>query len=76
MSKLEISICPTCGSNKIRSVRAAVKGAQHGKQYSAPGVEFHECPDCGERVYDPAAMREIEKHWPAFLKSRSLKGIA
>jgi len=38
-----------------------VSGTRQGKRYSVPGVEFYECPNCGEQIYDPAAMRQIEK---------------
>lgn len=35
---------------------------------SSLNVSFHECPDCGERVFDREAMRRIESRSPAFVK--------
>jgi predicted RNA-binding Zn-ribbon protein involved in translation (DUF1610 family) len=32
-------------------------------------LEFHECPACGEKVYDREAMRAIEDKSPAFTKT-------
>lgn len=58
----EITRCPSCGSKKIKKVRKAVRGRFKGRPYTAPNVEFHECPDCGERIYGPEAMRKIEAH--------------
>ena len=29
-------------------------------------LEFHECPACGEKVFDREAMRKIQTHSPAF----------
>jgi predicted RNA-binding Zn-ribbon protein involved in translation (DUF1610 family) len=31
-----------------------------GTMRTTPAVELFECPDCGERIYDRAAMRKIE----------------
>ena len=42
-----------------------------GQRYTVPRLEFHECPDCGEKIYEPAAMRRIEAASPAF-KARSV----
>ena len=53
-----------------------VSGTRQGKRYSVPGVEFYECPDCGERVYDPTAMRQIEQNSRAGIRNRSVKRIA
>ena len=33
-----------------------------------PELEFYQCPDCGEKVYDRAAMQRIEASSPAFAK--------
>jgi YgiT-type zinc finger domain-containing protein len=62
MNRLKLTVCPTCGSKNIKKVRKTVTGTRHGKRYSAPDVEFYECPECGERVYDPLAIKQIEKH--------------
>jgi hypothetical protein len=31
-----------------------------------PNLEFEECPDCGERLFDHAAMQKIEAYSPAY----------
>jgi len=49
---------------------------RQGRSYSAPGVEFYECPDCGEQIYDPTAMRQIEQHSRAGDRNKSEKTIA
>jgi len=41
-------------------VRRAVTRTVHGQSHAIPHVEFYECPDCRERVYDREAMRQIE----------------
>jgi len=76
MSKLKITVCPSCGGKNIKKVRRVVTGNRQGKRYSAPDIEFYECSDCGERVYDPSAMRQIEKHSTAFLKRKSVRKTA
>jgi predicted RNA-binding Zn-ribbon protein involved in translation (DUF1610 family) len=51
-----ISMCPTCGSKRIRRrpVRVAIS---NGKKVR---VEFAVCPDCGEQLFDMEAMRRLE----------------
>lgn len=62
MARLKLSLCPSCGNKNLKKVRKAVSGTRQGKRYSAPAVEFYECPDCGERIYDSSAIRQIEQH--------------
>jgi len=76
MSKLKVTACPSCGSKKIKEVCKTVRGTRQGKPYAAPKVEFYECPDCGERVYDSLAIRQIEKHSSAPARQRSSRKIA
>lgn len=66
---MKIKTCPACGSAKIRRVRRNWTGQFQGQTYTVPRLEFHECPDCGEKVYDRDAMRKIEAHSPAFAKA-------
>ena len=66
---LKITKCPTCGSKKLRAVRRTVTRQWEGERYTVPNLEFHECPACGERLYDRDAMRKIELHSPAYVKS-------
>ena len=70
---LKISICPTCGSEKIKKVRRNLMGRFFGRSYAVPSLEFYACPDCGEKVYDREAMRKIEATSPAFDRSRTRK---
>jgi YgiT-type zinc finger domain-containing protein len=63
---LKIKICPTCGGEKIKKVRRNLMGTFGGRSYAVPSLEFYECPDCGEKVYDREAMRKIEAASPAF----------
>ena len=76
MTKLKLSVCPTCGEKNLKKVRRTVSGTRQGKRYSVPGVEFYECPDCGEKIYDPAAMRRIEQGSGVVVRQRSQKRIA
>lgn len=56
---LTITKCPTCGSDEIKKVRRKRTGKFQGQTYSVPRLEFHECPVCGEKVYDREGMRKI-----------------
>jgi len=71
--KLNITICPTCGGKNIKKVRRNWRGEYQGRTYIVPSLEFYECPDCKEHIYDRQAMRKIESHSPAFAKRRGLK---
>ncbi len=72
---LRITICPTCGSNKIERVRRDWAGKFHDQTYTVPLLEFYECPGCGERIYDRQAMKRIEAHSPAFSGARAKRGV-
>jgi len=63
---LKITTCPSCGSRKIRKIRRNWAGIFKGKKYTVPNLRYYECPECGEKVYDRDAMRDIEVHSPAF----------
>lgn len=69
-----ITTCPACGSAKIKKVRRNWSGEYKGQVYAVEDLEFYECPDCHERVYDPEAMRAIEAHSPAFSKVAATAG--
>lgn len=72
----KLTFCPTCGSKKIKQIRRNLVRNFQGRSYVVPNLEYHECPDCGERVYDPQAMRKIEAHSPAYAKKRRRKEAA
>jgi len=63
---LKITVCPSCGSEKIKSVRRDWTGTYNDKAYVVAKLAFYECPRCGEKVYDREAMRRIEAQSPAF----------
>jgi YgiT-type zinc finger domain-containing protein len=67
---MKITLCPSCGSNRIRLVRQTLRREFRGQPYTVENLEFYQCPDCGERLYDPEAMRAIEAHSPAFGRRR------
>ena len=70
---LSIKICPTCGSEKIKRVRRNLSGRFAGRPYTVPSLEFYECPDCGEKVYDREAMRKIAATSGVFNRPRTRK---
>jgi YgiT-type zinc finger domain-containing protein len=70
---INITICPTCGSNKIKKVRRRWTGKVKDKTYTVPNLEYYECPDCGEKVYDREAMQRIESYSPVFSKKEERK---
>ncbi len=74
--KLEMTECPTCGSHRLNKVRRNWHDTYQGRTYVVPHLEFFECPDCGERLYDREAMRKIEAYSPAYHKPhRPLTGV-
>lgn len=70
---LKITICPNCSSNKIKKVRRNWLGKARGKSYIVPALEYYECPNCGEKVYDREAMRKIEAYSPTYSKRQEKK---
>jgi uncharacterized protein with PIN domain len=63
-----IKKCPVCGSLKIKKVRKDLQGNVGDVKYSVQSLEYYECPDCKEKIYDINAMRRIEAVSPAFHK--------
>lgn len=72
----KITICPTCGSNKIRSIKKDQIREFNGQKYTVPDLEYQECPVCAEEIYDPNAVRKIEAYSPAFAKPEKQKKAA
>lgn len=70
---LNITTCPTCGSKCLKLVRRDFTEEYRGQTYTVPDLEFHECPDCGERLYDSQAMRKFEAYSPAYARRRKKK---
>ncbi len=70
--KFIIKTCPTCGSEKIERVVRDVTRKYQGQTYIIPSLEFYDCANCGEKVYDRETMLKIEAYSPAYRKSRPL----
>ncbi len=73
---LEITICPSCGSDKIKKLKQDWKDKFEGRTYTVPDLEYWECPACGERLFDYDAMRKIEAYSPAFAKKRAKRKVS
>ena len=63
---MNIAVCPSCGSKRIKKVRRKWSGEYKGRAYAVPELEYFECPDCGEKVYGRDAMQKIQSCSPAF----------
>jgi len=63
-----ISACPTCGSTGIRAVQEDWSDSYAGKRYVVRNLRYFYCSQCGEKIYDPSAMRRIQATSPAFAK--------
>jgi YgiT-type zinc finger domain-containing protein len=63
---MTITICPSCSGKNIQRRKQEWVGEYRGRRFTVPDLEFYECPDCGEKVYDAEAMRKIEACSPAF----------
>lgn len=74
--KLQIKICPTCGSDKISRVARDLTRTYKRKTYTVPKVEFYDCPNCGEKVFDHEAMLKIESYSPAYRKAKSVTSVS
>lgn len=67
---MSINTCPSCGGNKIRRVKRTLTRTFRGRKYQVPDLEFEECPDCREKLFDREAMRLIKNCSPAYRKSQ------
>jgi ribosomal protein L37E len=76
MRAFHVSACPTCGSTRTRMVRGNWSGAFKQKHYVVNDLRYFHCPRCGEKVYDPEAMRRIQAVSPAFSKTRGVRKTA
>lgn len=68
--KLNITRCPTCGSEQIKLVCRDWAGAYQGQAYIVPALEFYECPVCGERIFEREALAKIRSYSPAYATRR------
>jgi YgiT-type zinc finger domain-containing protein len=51
--------CPTCGRPGLRRVKRDLATKVGTRSLTVHDVEVEECPHCGERLYDLAALRRI-----------------
>ncbi|PYS65794.1 MAG: hypothetical protein DMF74_02885 [Acidobacteria bacterium] len=70
---ITVKTCASCGSDKIRRMHRDWADEYEGIAYVVPDLEYYECPDCEERVYDRDAMRKIENYSPAFRRTQPKK---
>jgi YgiT-type zinc finger domain-containing protein len=73
--KLIIKTCPTCGSDRIQLARKDLSRKYQDQIYLVPEVEYYECPNCGEKVFDTEAMRKIQEKSPAYQRSRTTNRV-
>lgn len=71
-----ISTCPACGSTEIRAIQEDWSDTSGGKRYVVRKLRYFRCPQCGEKVYDPSAMRRIQAASPAFAKLPQVRKTA
>jgi YgiT-type zinc finger domain-containing protein len=63
---LNITYCPTCGSDQIKKVCRDWNGVAKEQTYVVRALTFYECPVCGERVFEREALARIQAVSPAF----------
>ena len=68
-----ITVCPNCGETEIARIRGKWTS---GKGYEISDLEYFACPDCGEKVYTPQAMRRIEQVSPAYSRRSTRRDVA
>ena len=71
-SKIFIKTCPTCNTDQIQLVVKDITRKYKGQSYTVPAVEFYECSNCGEKVYDKGAIQKIEAYSPAYHHKHAL----
>jgi len=74
-TKLRITRCPNCGSDQIRLLTQDWANEFDHQVYVVPDLEFYQCPQCGERVYNREAMRKIEAYSPALAQQQVLAEV-
>jgi len=64
--RLNIHLCPNCGSDQIAAVCRSLVREFEGESYTVPDLQFYECPVCEERIFDRDAMRKLQQYSPAY----------
>ena len=52
-------LCPTCGEARMKRVTQDVETKVGRRKVVVRNVAVDRCPECGERLYDLAALRQI-----------------
>jgi YgiT-type zinc finger domain-containing protein len=56
----KLSKCPTCGRRKLKLVHSDYSTRVQGRAVVVPDLERQECPNCGEVLFDCAAMERLD----------------
>ena len=56
----KLSKCPTCGRRKLKLVRSDYSTRVQGRAVVVPDLERQECSNCGEVLFDCAAMERLD----------------
>ncbi len=56
----QLTKCPTCASRKIKVIRSDFNTKAQGRTVVVADLERQECSDCGEILFDCAAMERLE----------------
>jgi YgiT-type zinc finger domain-containing protein len=73
---LNIKMCPTCGSDKVKHMQKDWVGKYKETAYTVPSLNYFECTNCGEKIYDKEAMLRIEEKSPALEFKRKKRKAA
>jgi len=60
--------CPVCDSPDIHQTEGSVERKIHGELIIIPSVKYWVCPDCGEKIFFPEAMRTMDDYVKAKCK--------
>lgn len=71
MNAITLKTCPVCGSKRIRQVMRDIASRRGGTPYVAREIEVDECPNCGEVLFSPEALKRISAQRPKVRQSAS-----
>ena len=69
MIRKSLRRCPTCGSTRIRTIVGEYQTCVQGEGVTIHDLERDECPACGEVLFSPEAMRQMETYRKASVKA-------
>ncbi|MGI8908603.1 MAG: YgiT-type zinc finger protein [Candidatus Sumerlaeaceae bacterium] len=70
MKAKSVRNCPTCNDPAMKLVIRDLRRSWKGISYVVPGLQFWECQKCGEVIFSPEAVRQIEAVSPAYQKKK------